>query len=269
MLEYQIRTSHRPRPLPGGRWAASQRWNDLLFAHWAVPVASIAPLLPAGLEPEMFQGSAWIGMVPFWLDRIKLRGVPTLPGMRGFPDLNLRTYVRDRFTGDQGIYCFSLDASNALTVAAARLVFRLPYHWAEMRLEQSAGREFSFYSRRRLSPRPIVFSVRYRGLGPTRKTAEMPAGSLEYFFTERYCLFTATHGGEPIRARIHHVPSPLEEAEAEIERNDIAAAIGIELSDEKPVLHYSRRLAVYIWPPELVRSALASRPVTIAATPSG
>src|SRR6185437_5232243 len=140
---------------------------------------------------------------------------------------------------------------------------------AEMRLEQRDGREFSFYSRRRLSPRPVLFSVRYRGRGPTRKTAEMPAGSLEHFFTERYCLFTSTHSGQPIRARIHHVPSPLEEAEAEIERNDIAAAIGIELPDERPVLHYSRRLAVYIWPLELVRSALASRPVTIAATPSG
>lgn len=268
MQEYLVRTSHRPRPLPGGRWAASQRWNDLLLAHWPVPSAAITALLPPGLEADVFQGSAWVGMVPFWLDRIRLRGIPALPGMRAFPDLNLRTYVRDRVTGTQGIYCFSLDAGNALTVAAARLFFHLPYHWAEMRLERRSDREFSFYSRRRFSPQPIIFKVRYRGLGPTQKTAQIPVGSFEYFFTERYCLFTTNHHGESVRANIHHVPSPLEEAEAEIERNDLAAAIGIALPEEKPVLHYSRRLAVYIWPAELVRSALAPRPVTIAATPS-
>lgn len=269
MQKYLVRTSHRPRPLPGGRWAASQRWNDLLFAHWPVSASAIAALLPPGLDPDTFQGSAWVGMVPFWLDRIKLRGLPVLPGMRGFPDLNLRTYVRDRESGAQGIYCFSLDAGNPLTVTAARVFFHLPYYWAEMRLEQRSEREFSFYSRRRLSPRPIVFSVRYRGLGPTQKTAHIQPGSLEYFLTERYCLFTANHNGSTIRANIHHVPSPLEEAEAEIERNDLTAAIGIDLPDEKPVLHYSRRLAVYIWPAELVRPAITPRPVTIAVTPSG
>jgi uncharacterized protein YqjF (DUF2071 family) len=268
MLEYQVRTSHRPRPLPGGRWAASERWNNLLLAHWPVPASAVSTLLPVGLEADTFQGSAWIGMVPFWLDRMKLRGFPTLPGMRGFPDLNLRTYVRDRATETQGIYCFSLDASNPFAVAAARLVFHLPYHWSEMHLEQRSEREFSFYSRRRFSPRSIIFKVRYRSLGPTPRTAQIPNGSLEYFFTERYCLFTSNHDGHAVRANIHHVPSPLEEAEAEIERNDIAAAIGIELPHVQPVLHYSRRLAVYIWPSELVRSAITPRPVTIAVTPS-
>lgn len=268
MQEYLVRTSHKPRPLPGGRWTASQRWNDLLLAHWPVPAAALTALLPPALEADTFEGSAWVGMVPFWLDRIKLRGVPSLPGMRGFPDLNLRTYVRDRHTGMQGIYCFSLDASNPLAVAAARTIYRLPYHWAEMRLEQRTEREFAFYSRRRFSPRPVVFKVRYRGLGPTRKTAEIHGGSLEYFLTERYSLFACNRNGQPIRANIHHIPSPLEEAEAEIERNDMAAAIGIELPNEKPVLHYSRRLAVYIWPAELLRPALTPRPVTVAVTPS-
>lgn len=268
MREYLVRTSNRPRPLPGGRWALSQRWSDLLLAHWPVPAAAITALLPPGLEADTFQGSAWVGMVPFWLDRIRLRGIPALPGMRGFPDLNFRTYVRDRVTGDQGIYCFSLDAGNPFTAAAARLIFHLPYHWSEMRLEQRSEREFSFYSRRRFSSRPIVFSVRYRGLGPTPKTAQIPAGSFEYFFTERYCLFASNHNSQPIRANIHHIQSPLEEAEADIQRNDLAAAIGIELPNEKPVLHYSRRLAVYIWPAKLLRPALAPRPVTIAVTPS-
>ncbi len=154
-------------------------------------------------------------------------------------------------------------------MAAGRAVYRLPYHWAEMHLRQQTEREFSFYSRRRFAGQPVVFKARYRGLGPSRKLAESCPGTLEYFLTERYCLFTANAAGQIIRANLHHASWPLEEAEAEIERNDLAAVLGIRLPDQKPVLHYSRQLAVYVWPAELVRSALVARPVAVAATPSG
>jgi len=247
----------------------TQRWNDLLFAHWPVPAAAIGALLPEGLAVDTFQGSAWLGVVPFWLDRIKVRGVPPIPAARSFPDLNLRTYVRDGQTGTPGMYFFSLDASSLVAVAAARMFFHLPYHWAEMRLEQQSEREFAFYSRRRFSSEPVIFKARYRGLGPTRKLAEVRPGTLEYFLMDRTCLFMRNRDGKAERANLHHVAGPLEEAEAEIERNDLPASIGIRLPDHEPVLHYSRRLAVYVWPAELVRPALAGRPVTAVATPLG
>jgi uncharacterized protein YqjF (DUF2071 family) len=246
----------------------TQRWNDLLFAHWPVPAPQLAPLLPEGLLLDTFDGSAWLGVVPFWMDRIKVRGVPSVPGARSFPELNLRTYVRDRQTGTAGVYFFSLDASNLLAVAVARTFFHLPYHWAEMQLKQKSEREFEFYSRRRLSSQSVVFKARYRGLGPTRRLAETRVGSLEYFLTERYCLFSTNRAGEPVRANIHHVPWPLEDADAQIERNDLAAAIGIELPSRDPVLHYSRRLAVYIWPAQLVRPEEARQPVPAVVAPS-
>jgi uncharacterized protein YqjF (DUF2071 family) len=247
----------------------TQRWNDLLFAHWPVAAAAIGALLPEGLEVDTFQGTAWLGVVPFWLDRIKIRGVPPIPGARSFPDLNLRTYVRDGQTGTPGIYFFSLDSSNLLAVLAARAMFHLPCHWAEMRLNQQSEREFSFYSSRRFSGEQVIFKARYRGLGPARKLEESRAGTLEYFLMERSFLFTCNRKGQAERASLHHVPWPLEEAKAEIERNDLAESIGIRLPDQEPVLHYSRRLAVYVWPAELVRPALAGRPVTVAATPLG
>jgi hypothetical protein len=86
---------------------------------------------------------------------------------------------------------------------------------------------------------------------------------------ERYCLFSSNRAGESVRANLHHVSCPLEEAQAEIERNDLAAAVGLRFPDLEPVLHYTRRLAVYVWPAELLRPALVPRPVTAAVTPLG
>jgi uncharacterized protein YqjF (DUF2071 family) len=247
----------------------TQRWNDLLYAHWPVAADEVAARLPKGLEPDLFSGSAWLGIVPFWMDRIKFRGAPPIPGVLNFPALNLRTYVRDRQTGTPGFYFFSLDASNLIAVLLARGLYRLPCHWAEMQIEQRAEREFSFDSRRRFSLQSAAFSVRYRGLGPTRKLAECRSGTLEYFLMERTSLFSGNSDGETVRSILHPVPWPLEEAEAVIERNSLAEALGMHLPDQQPVLHYARRLALYIWPTERVRPMLATRPVTVAATPSG
>ncbi|HUX43569.1 MAG TPA: DUF2071 domain-containing protein [Terracidiphilus sp.] len=268
MREVLVRTSQRPRPLPPGRWAMTQRWNDLLFAHWRVPAAEVGALLPEGLQVDTHQGSAWLGVVPFWMDMVKLRGIPAVPGARRFPELNLRTYVRDARNGTRGVYFFSLDASNLLAVAVARTLFHLPYYWAEMRLTQRSEREFEFHSRRRFAGQPVIFNARYRGLGPTRRLAESRVGSLEYFLTERYCLFARNPKGQLIRANIHHVPWPLEDAEAEIERNDLAAAVGLALPEEPPVLHYSRRLAVYVWPAELVRPMRSRQGVPAQVMPT-
>jgi uncharacterized protein YqjF (DUF2071 family) len=269
MQQYLVRTSHRPRPLPSGRWQQNQRWNDLLYAHWPVPIPEIAALLPDGLQVDTFQGSAWLGAVPFWMERLKFRGMPEMLGARNFPELNLRTYVRDQRTGTPGIYFFSIDSGSLLAVAAARCFSRLPYYWAEMGLEQRTEREFAFYSRRLLSSRSVIFQARYRGLGPTRRLAEARPGTLEFFLMERYCLFTRNRAGQPVRANIHTIPWPLEEAEAEIDQNGLAAAIGIQLENREPVLHYSRRLAIYIWPAELVRPKILAQPVRVAVTPSG
>ena len=223
-----------------------------------------------GLKPTRYQGSAWLGAVPFWLDRIKIRGVPAIPGLRSFPDLNLRTYVRDRFTGTPGIYCFSV--STRAICSRWRLhvgYITCPTCWAEMHLEQRSEREFAFYSRRRFRKARSDLQGALSGTGAdATRLAEIRGGSFEYFMSERPCVFSINRAGQPIRANLHHVPWPLEEAEAEIERNDLATAVGIELPELDPVLHYSRRLAVYIWPAELVRPALAARPVTVAATPT-
>jgi uncharacterized protein YqjF (DUF2071 family) len=240
--------AHRPYKLPPGKWRMAQRWNDLLFAHWPIAVEAMAPLLPAGLEVDSFDGYAWAGVVPFWMDRVRTRAVAercvTVPGTGEFCELNLRTYVRSKVTGLRGVYFFSLDAASVLAVLGARTLFHLPYFLASMQRKTAPDGAIEYTSRRLLSGRSVRFEASYRRLG---KVAEPGVdGTLEHFLTERYCLFTP-HGGRVLVGHIHHLPWPLESAEAEIRINELPAAHGIVLPNQAPVLHFARELHVYIW----------------------
>ena len=226
----------------------AQRWNDLLFAHWPIEVDVMARLLPAGLEVDSFDGWAWAGVVPFWMDQVRTRAVGegciTVPGTASFCELNLRTYVRSRTTGLRGVYFFSLDAASVLAVMGARTLFHLPYFLADMGRKTAQDGTIEYTSKRLLTRHSVRFEANYRGLG---KHAEPSAdGTLEHFLTERYCLFTP-HGRRLLVGHIHHLPWPLERAEAEIRVNELPAAHGIPLPDRAPVLHFARELNVYIW----------------------
>lgn len=240
--------AHRPYELPPGRWRMAQRWSDLLFAHWPIPVDEMAPLLPAGLEVDTFDGYAWVGVVPFWMDQVRTRAVGesciTVPGTASFCELNLRTYVRSRATGLGGVYFFSLDAGSALAVIGARTLFHLPYFFASMSRKIGSAKTIEYNSRRLLTNGCVRFEARYRGLGEVAEPSS--DGTLEHFLTARYCLF-APHAGRVLVGHIHHLPWPLEAAEAEIVINELPAAHGITLPEVPPVLHFARELHVFIW----------------------
>ena len=259
--------AHRPWPLPSGRWAMTQHWNDLLFAHWPVGAEELNALLPEGLVADTFDGSAWVGIVPFWMDRIQMNGAPMVPGANRFAELNLRTYVRQRNSNLAGVYFFSLDAANPIAVAVARMVFQLPYFWARMSVKHHGDKDLQYSSERLFSRRPARFRAVYRSLGPTHALEQSRPGSIEYFLTERYCLYTTDSRGELHQGNIHHLPWPLERAEAEIEINDLPTAHGIRLPDVPPLLHYARELTVYVWNIERVPMMHALRPTAaVAAT---
>jgi len=270
MQEFRVRTSQRPRPLPPGHWAMTHRWNDLLFAHWPVSAATLSDLLPEGLQIDTYDGSGWLGITPFWIDRVKFYGAPRIPGLSGLPELILRTYVRDKRNGTPGIYAFSLDCGSLLAALGGRVFQHMPCHWAEMQVENDdeSEREISFFSRRHMSEPPAIFQARYRGLGPSRKTLEASSGSLEYFLMERNCIFTRGRRGSTLRANLHQLSWPLEDAAVEVEQNTLADSIGIPLSLQPPVVHYVRRLVVYVWPQERIRPKISTAPVRIAVTPS-
>jgi uncharacterized protein YqjF (DUF2071 family) len=251
MAEILSITDHRPWPLPATPHAMTQRWRNLLFAHWPVAPAEIAYLLPPGLVVDTFAGDAWVGVVPFQMDQIRFRRFGGVPGATQFAELNLRTYVRELHTNIPGVYFFSLDAANPVAVVVARRRFHLPYYWARMHVaEAQAG--WDYRSRRLYPDGGANFHVRYRSLvdpAATKKPRQISkAGSVEHFLTERYCLFTADRLGRILRGDIHHTPWQLEPAEAEFLVNDLPQAHDIFLPDTPPLLHFSRELSVYIWP---------------------
>jgi len=224
-----------------------QRWFDLLFAHWPVPAARLRPLVPASLEIEEFGGTSWVGIVPFKIEGLSWRPLPDLPYFSSFPELNLRLYVEAE--GKPGVWFVSLDADNAAAVLGARLAFRLPYWRAQIDMRRG-DRDIEFRSVRRTQP-ATTFAVRYRPVGPE---IEPRPGTLDYFLTERYCLYAPHAGGALRRLEIHHPRWRLTRAEAKIEHNTLASTQGIALDDARPaVLHFSARQDVVAWWPERIR----------------
>lgn len=238
--------THRPWPLPPGRWTMTQTWSDLLFAHWPVPVEVLRPLIPDSLEIDTFEGVAWLGVVPFQMSGVRPRLLPPVPGLSDFPELNVRTYVvpREGPTGKPGVWFFSLEAASRIAVKIARSTFHLPYFHAAMRIDRAPG-QFTYSSRRthRGAP-PAEFEGAYAPIGEVRLAA---AGTLDHWLTERYALYSVDGRGRLCMGEIHHAPWPLQPAWADITTNTMAAAAGITLPPQPPLLHFAKRLDVAVW----------------------
>jgi uncharacterized protein len=233
-------TDHRPWPLPDRPWTMAQTWEDLLFAHWRAPADALRALLPDDLELDLYEGDAWIAVTPFRLTGLRFRGLPPLPLISSFVELNTRTYV----TVDEkpGIWFFSLDASSELAVLAARHGYKLPYYRADIRAERR-GKRITYEARRTdRGGRRARFRASY---GPTVAVEPDPR-SLAHFLTDRYCLYTVDSDGRLLRGEIHHPPWELHDAEAEIDENTMPPP-GVALAEETPLLHYSARQDVLIW----------------------
>lgn len=234
-----------PRPgRPSGRPLMLQKWGRLLFMHWPVAAEPLGALLPRGVELDLYQGQAWIGVIPFTMWGVRASFLPPIPGTASFHELNVRTYVRAG--GVPGVWFFSLDASSRLAVHAARLAYHLPYYSARMDLRQE-GETISYRSVRthRNAP-PARFEATWRQQAPL---PESRPGTLQHFLTERYCLYTE-RWGRIFRGRIHHPPWPLREARLESLASTMVESHGLPTPQGEPLLYYADQLAVQIWPLE-------------------
>jgi hypothetical protein len=233
--------AHRPWPVPTSPWIMHQTWLDLLFAHWPIPHEQLRSRVPPELPLDTFDGQCWLGIAPFQMRNVRARMVPPLPCISAFAELNVRTYTT--VDGKPGVYFFSLDAASRLAVQAARAFYHLPYFSATMQVT-SKGNAVDYHSRRRDGD--AEFQASY---GPVAPVERRSPGTLEHWLTERYCLYTVAHR-RVYRGEIHHVPWPLQDAQAQIAINTMASAAGIVLPETAPLLHFARRLDVLIWPLE-------------------
>lgn len=227
---------------PDCPWIMAMQWHHLLFAHWPFAPADLRPLIPAGLELDTFNATAWIGVVPFEMRDVRPRSTPALPWIGRFAELNVRTYVT--VDGKPGVWFWSLDAANPLAVRVARRAFHLPYFDARMQIDV-ADDVVSYRSvRTHRGAAGARWVGQYRPIGPPYRAH---AGTLDHWLTERYCLYAGDRRGHVWRGDIQHQPWPLQPASATIAHNTMFDQIGLVPPDQPPLLHYARRLDVVAW----------------------
>jgi uncharacterized protein len=218
-------------------------WDDLTFLHWRYEPQQVQRLLPAGLEVEERDGSAWVGLVPFFL-RVGLPHVRPVPWLSQFEETNVRTYVRSA-DGRRGIWFFSLDAARLGAVVTARASYRIPYFWSAMRVERAGSL--------------VRYDCRRRWPGPrgARSRVEVDVGApfgphelteLDHFLTARWALYSAPAVGLRWAAAAHD-PWPLRRATARIVDDQLVAAAGLPQPTAAPIVHFSDSVRVRIgWP---------------------
>jgi hypothetical protein len=227
-------------------WVMAQTWEHLLFAHWEVDPERLARLIPSGLEIDLWEGRAWVGILPFRMTDVHGRLLPALPGSGRFLETNVRTYVRRR--GRPGIYFFSLEATSVSAVRVAQSVLRLPYRHADGVLEVKGDRR-RYVIRRREQRFPYArLSTVYSPLGSPQPAVP---GSLEHFLTERYRLFVEPAPGVVLGTEIEHPPWRIAPAAASLDHDGL---IPPELgADRDPdLLHLAETQHVRVWPPTRV-----------------
>jgi uncharacterized protein YqjF (DUF2071 family) len=218
-------------------------WDELTFLHWRYDAGAVQRLLPQGLTVETIDGSAWVGLVPFFL-RVGLPGVPSVPWLTRFAETNVRTYVTSA-DGARGIWFFSLDAARLGAVLTARATYRIPYFWSKMSIEHTGARIQYRCRRRWPGPRGTRSNV-VVDLGDRYEPDEL--AELDHFLTARWSLYSAPWSGLH-RALAFHDPWPLHRGRAVLVDDELVRAAGLPEPTGEPLVHYSPSVQVRIgWP---------------------
>lgn len=233
-----------PTKRPEGDNAGTQKWTELLFLHWTFAPEVIRPLVPKSLELDLYDGRAYVGMVPFRMDDIRSAWMPKRAGLE-FLETNVRTYVHHR--GKPGVFFLSLEASSWLAVRVARFVWGLPYHFAAMSSEKVGDRVKYATARKSGGAR---FEVEYslgELLGPSQ------VGTLEHFLLERYYLFLEKKG-QVFRGHVHHVPYPAQRAVVHSVHDELVLADGVPggVTGMPETVHYASGVDVEVFGPDAV-----------------
>lgn len=218
-----------PAMRPDGRPVGYQRWRSLLFLHWPVPADVLRALVPPSLTIDAHDGVAYVGVVPFAMERVRPPWAPERAAFR-FLEANVRTYVHVAGR-DPGVYFFSLDAASRVAVAIVPHRWGLPYYHAGMRMARR-GDIVEYESRRLADPRAYL-RVRWEigaDLGPS------PPGTLGHFLLERYLLLVPQHG-RLWRGQVHHPAYAARSARVFDLDEGLLAAGGLPPPMGEPLVH--------------------------------
>lgn len=231
-----------PRPV-----LSDQVWADAVFLHWRTERAVAARYMPPGVEPDEFDGSAWVGLIGFQMRRAGLGKNLPLPYFGNFAEINVRLYSREP-DGTRGVVFRSLEAPRLAFVAGARLA-GIPYVWARCRRTETAaslesgasGTSFGYESERFRGGATTSFSV-LPELGSTA------ADDLSLHLTSRFGL----HAEILDRTRFlpnTHSPWPLHPATVTTLDDGLVAAAGIHVEGPPESVLYSPGVRTFFGKP--------------------
>jgi len=227
------------------RAVLGQAWTRLTYLHWPYDPAVVRPLLPPGVEPDVIDGSTWVGLIPFAMSGVSILGTPPLPYLSRFLETNVRLYSVGA-DGSRGVVFRSLEADRLLPVLSARVAYRLPYMWSAMRLEQR-GDEITYTARRRWPGPAVSTHIRVRVGGPIQATP------LDHFLTARWGLHSAWGDGT-VWAPVAHEQWPLHGAELLDLDDELVQAAGLPRPQGPPRVLYSPGVTVRIGRPRMLRT---------------
>jgi uncharacterized protein YqjF (DUF2071 family) len=200
MKQPQIEDRLLARKRPKSNSVLLMRWEHLLFLHWAWDPGEIQKTLPRGLFVDTFDDQAWLGIVPFFMRRVHPRGLPCIPWLSDFLELNVRTYVYDN-SGRPGVWFYSLVCNQPVAVEFAKRYFHLNYVHARMHAQVDQGAFWTYRAKRHQMP-----AAQFRFRMPSAPKTKTQPGSLEFFLVERYFLFSADRSNRLYYGQVHHSP---------------------------------------------------------------
>ncbi|MCJ8008320.1 YqjF family protein [Lederbergia wuyishanensis] len=239
-MDVMKETGHRPYPLPSKYWLMRQRWSDVLFMHLPIQPEKLQPYIPSPIEIDIFDGTAWLGVIVFNISGIYPRGFHNVSIRPAFPEINLRTYVK--CNNKPGIYFLSLDVDDWTSYTLAKKWLHVPYYPAKISFQKNR-QSFHFESVRNRES-PIICKGSYT---PKSEIFFPKKMTLDHWLTERYCFFSQDQRSNMYCLDIHHQPWPLQKADAVVHTNDLFNPFHFDITNESPIFHYSQGLDALIW----------------------
>tara|TARA_B100000459_G_scaffold71798_1_gene39800 strand:- start:1148 stop:1933 length:786 start_codon:yes stop_codon:yes gene_type:complete len=239
--KHNLDCSHIPFDMPERKSTLHQNWINLTFMHWKIDPKALQPYIPEGLEIDLFNGDAYIGAIPFTMEKVRPRGLPWLPFISTFGEFNIRAYVTK--DGIPGVLFLTLDAQSRVTCFHAPRSYGLPYRYAKCNVHVESEDHYTWTSRRKDGGLSMIGTT--KKAGPVERASQ---GSLEYFLFERYSLYT-WHKGKLMRAYTHHLPWQYCVAEVEVESNTLLDSfdLGVQDSLRPEHIHMSSGVNVQTW----------------------